>query len=359
MNNKQINEKEKDEIFKIDEKFIKKLHSENNIANFDLQPSKELVNDAYNFDGVINAFCVFTTVDNLLYMVYTTRFKSIISFNLNDDKKIKEVKNGHDDKITNFRHCLDEINKTDLIISISAHDNNIKLWNLNNLELLYNFEKINDSGSLKSACFLNNNNNIFIVVTNSNNFDKVKPIRVYDLKGNQIKEINNSKDDTYFIDTYYDKKLKKNYIITGNYYDVKSYDYDDNKLYYKYAAQFTKEHYCAIINDKEEEVIKLIESSKEGDVRVWDFHTGKLMSTIKVSDNRLYDLCLWDSKYLLVGCGEEIIKLIDLKIGKKIKSLHDFNSVISLKKVNHPHYGECLISQGNEIEQIMLWVKSN
>ena len=358
LNNKQINEKEKEEIFKIDEKFIKKLHSENNIANFDLQPSKEIVNDAYNFDGVINAFCVFTNIDNLLYMVYTTRFKSIISYNINDDKKIKEIKNAHDDKITNFRHCLDETNKMDLIISISSHDNNIKLWNLNNLELLYNFEKLNDSGSLKSACFLEDNKNIFIVVSNSNNFDKVKPIRLYDLKGNQIKEINNSKDDTYFIDTYYDKTLKKNYIITGNYYDVKSYDYNENKLYYKYSDQFSKDHYCAIINDKEE-IIKLIESSKEGNVRVWDFHTGKLLSTIKVSDNRLFDLCLWDSKYLLVGCGEEIIKLIDLKIGKKVKTLHDFNSVISLKKVKHPQYGECLISQGNEIEQIMLWVKGN
>ena len=104
LDKKQINEKEKEEIFKIDEKFIKKLHSENNIANFELQPLKEIVNDAYNFDGIINAFCVFTTIDNILYMVYTTRFKSIISFNISDDKKIKEVKNAHEDKITNFRH---------------------------------------------------------------------------------------------------------------------------------------------------------------------------------------------------------------------------------------------------------------
>ncbi len=354
--NNQITEKE--EIFQIDERFIKKLHSENYISTIDLQPSKEIVNDAYNFDGVINAFCVFESIDNILYIVYTTRFKSIISFNIVDNKKIKEIKNAHNDKITNFRHYLDKINIMDLIISISSHDNNIKLWNLKNLELLYNFENINESGSLKSACFLEDNKNIYIIVSNSNNFDKAKPITVYDLKGNKMKEINNSKDDTYFIDTYFDKINNKNYIITGNYYDVKSYDYNENKLYYKYFDQYSKDHNCAIINDTEE-IIKLIESSKDGNVRVWDFHTGKLINKISVSNNILFDLCLWDNKYLFVGCGEEIIKLIDLKIGKKIKTLHDFNSVISLKKINHPQYGQCLISQGNEIEQIMLWIKKN
>ena len=358
-NKKSNNEiKEKKELFKKSEKTLKKLNSENNLALLELQPSKEIVNDAYNFDGVINAFCVFQSIDNKLYIVYTTRFKSIISFNIIDDKKVKEIKNAHNDKITNFRYYLDKNNNLDLIISISTPINNIKLWKTINLELLYNFEKVNDSGNLKAACFLNDNDKIYIVVSNSNNFDKVKPLKIYDLNGNVSKEINNSKDDTYFIDTYYDKKLSKVFIITGNYYDVKSYEYQENKLYYKYFDQYSKDHYCAIINDKED-VIKLIESSKDGNVRIWDFHTGKLLNKIEVSINRLYDLCLWDNKYLFVGCGEEIIKLIDLKIGKKLKTLHDFNSVISLKKIEHPKFGECLISQGNEIEQIMLWIKSN
>ena len=341
---------------------IKKSGSENihniNLEIIDLQPSKEIVNDAYNFDGVINAFCVFQSNDNLLYIVYTTRFNSIISFNISEEKKIKEIKEAHNDKITNFRYCLDDKNKLDLIISISSRNNNIKLWKSIDLILLYNFENINESGTLKSACFLNYKEEIFIVVSNSNNFDKAKAIKVYELNGNQKMEINNSKDDTYFIDVYYDSKLSKNYIITGNYYDVKSYDFDENKLYYKYFDKFSKDHCCAIINDDDDGgIIKLIESSKDGNVRIWDFHSGKLMNKIQVSNNRLFDLCLWDNNYLLVGCGEEIIKLIDLKVGKKIKTLHDFNSVISLKKINHPKYGKCLISQGNEIEQIMLWIK--
>ena len=349
---------EKKESTKKDEKPIKKINnSEKNLEIIDLQPSKEIVNDAYNFDGVINTFVVFKSIDDKLYMVYITRFKSIISFNIVDEKKIKEIKDAHNDKITNIRYCSDKKNNLDLIISISSAINNIKLWKSTNLDLLYNFQKVNESGSLKSACFLNDKQEVYIIVSNSNNFDKAKPLKIYDIKGNLLKEINNSKDDTYFIDTYYDKKLSKNFIITGNYYDVKSYDYNENKLYYKYFDQYSKEHCCAILKDNED-IVELIESCKDGNVRIWDFHTGKLLNKIEVSKNRLYDLCLWDNKYLLVGCGEEIIKVIDLNLGKKVKTLHDFNSVICLKKIEHPKFGECLISQGNEIEQIMFWIKS-
>jgi len=42
----------------------------------------------------------------------------------------------HKQYITNLRHYLNNINKRDLIISISAQSNNIKLWNLNNYECL-------------------------------------------------------------------------------------------------------------------------------------------------------------------------------------------------------------------------------
>ena len=350
----------KDEVIKEKnepkEKEINDLKDNNDILN--LEPLKEIVNDAYNFDGVVNAFTAFNSIDNILYVVYATRFKSIISFNLTDSKKIKEITNAHDDKITNFRHIVDETNKRDLVISISCPINNIKLWDVKNLELLYNFEKIYESGTLRSGCFLKDKNDIFIVTSNSNNVDKCKLIKVYDLKGNEIKEINNSKDDTYFIDCYNDNKNNKSYIITGNFFDVKSYDFNDNNIYKKYSDQFSKVHSCVIINDKdkENEEVELIESCKDGSVRIFKFHTGELLKRIEVSKNTLFELCLWNNESLFVGCGEEIIKLIDIKKGKVIKTLTDFNSVIGLKKLIHPQHGECLLSQGNEIEQIMLWV---
>ena len=46
-----------------------------------------------------------------------------------------ELKNSHNQYITNFRHYLEEKNKRDLIMSISCQDNNIKIWNVNKLEI--------------------------------------------------------------------------------------------------------------------------------------------------------------------------------------------------------------------------------
>ena len=39
----------------------------------------------------------------------------------------------------------------------------------------------------------------------------------------------------------------------------------------------------------------------------------------------------------------------------KIFKGHD-NIVLTLKKINHPKYGECLISQGYEHDNIKLWI---
>ena len=78
-----------------------------------------------------------------------------------------EIKNAHNKVIANFRYHLDNKNKRDLIISISPEDNNIKLWNINNLECLLNLSNIYEEGLINSACFLEDYNN------NINDFYKI------------------------------------------------------------------------------------------------------------------------------------------------------------------------------------------
>ena len=87
--------------------------------------------------------------------------------------------------ISNFIHYLDIKKKRDLLISISCFDNNIKLWNINNFECIYNFEKVNEGGRLLSACFLNFKNNIYIATSNFDNewIDNTELIKVFDFNG--------------------------------------------------------------------------------------------------------------------------------------------------------------------------------
>ena len=55
---------------------------------------------------------------------------------------------------------------------------------------------------------------------------------MFDLNGKIFKKINNY--FVYFIDTYYDIKNSKIYILTCNNECVKSYDYTNNKEYHIY-----------------------------------------------------------------------------------------------------------------------------
>ena len=241
-------------------------------------------------------------------------------------------------------------------MSISKQDNNIRIWDVKYWECIVNINQVNNNGYLLSACFLYENNQIYIVTSNCNFETISEPIKLFDFNDNKIKEINDSNEETYFINTYYDNILSINYIITGNKNYVKSYDINKNELYHKYYDKENGGHGSIIINYNED-IIKLIDSCDDGYIRIWNFHSGMLLNKIKVSSKRLYGICLWNNNYLFVGCSDKTIKLIELHNELIIKSLTGHNDIVlTIKKINLPQYGESLISQGACDDQIKLWV---
>ena len=323
----------------------------------------DLTEDSYcQYSFLDNIFCVFKSIDKILYLIYINENKSIIFYNLINKQKISEIKKAHKLSIFNFRHYLDKINKRDLILSISF-GNNIKVWDIKNLKCLLNMENIYDCGTIYSACFINDNNQNYIITSNSDYPSNFGLIKIFDFNGNKVKEINNSNDSTFFIDTYYDKRFLKYYIITGNYDYVKSYDYNNNKMYRKYCDSEDKEkdkscHISIVINDFENE-IKMIESSYDGNIRIWNFHSGDLLKKIYVSKYQLNGICLWNNNYLFVGCHDKNIKLIELNKEKIIDIVGHKKYVLTIKKIIHPNFGECLISQGPLDDQIKLWINQS
>ena len=154
----------------------------------------------------------------------------------------------------------------------------------------------------------------------------------------------------------YDKKLFKNYLLINNVGYIKSYEFNKNKLYCKYNDNDCAFHNSIIINDKED-LIKLIESSEDGNIRIWNFHSGQLLNKIKVNRG-LFGICLWNNEYIFVGCEDNTIKIVDLNNNKIIrKELKGHkNVVLTIKKIVHFKYGECLISQCYENGEIKLWI---
>ena len=220
-----------------------------------MENKEYIINDSYwnpQIKGVsyINTFNVFKSINNIIYLIYSNTSKSIISFDLINNKKLNEIKKPHKMPISNFRNYIDEINHKELLMSISGSDNNIKIWNIRNLELIYNFKKINEIGSLYSACFLKNNNNQIYIATSNYTNKCPNSIQIFNLNGEKIKDINESDENTFYIDVYYDTSSLKTFIITGNIGYVKSFDYNQNKIYFEYKDNFDcySKHTNLIIN---------------------------------------------------------------------------------------------------------------
>ena len=328
---------------------------------------KNIVEDSYSSEGInifSDTFTLFNSLDNIFYLIYSNKNRSIILFDLINSQKVNEIKNAHSNDITNFKYILDNNNKRDIIMSVCSKGNEIKLWKINNLELLLNIKNINSDGIIRSACFLNDNKQIYIVTSNFNyNYSySIEPIKVFDIKGEKIKEIKHSKDITFFIDSYYDKNLKRNYILTGNSGNAKSYDFHENKIYYIYTDG-EKEYrifHNIIINDKEK-IIKFIVIGNDAYIRIFNFHTGEILKKLFIKNdnllnyNMLYSICLWNNDYLFIGTSDKAIKLVDINNEKIINNLYGHNSeILTIKKTILHKYGECLISQAND--QIKLWI---
>ena len=116
--------------FKMEKKEEKKnilIHSNPSQVQF----LKDLTNNSYCQYWSDNTFSLFKSFNNIFYIVYADKFYSIIFLNLTTNQIINEIKNAHKDYITYFSHYFEEINKRDLLISISEDDNDLKLWNIN------------------------------------------------------------------------------------------------------------------------------------------------------------------------------------------------------------------------------------
>jgi len=349
-----LNERNKilsDEIEK-----LKKINSKDNPK--DLKICLDIAPDSYASTTIDNSFTVFKSINDILYLIYVNENKSIISYDLNKQKKISEIKNVFKTNITNFKHFLDEKKKRDLIMTMSLEGNNIKVFNVNNWECICQLNDVNSSGWLESSCFLNNNEDNYIVTSNYNNLYNPEAIKVFDFKGNKIKEIKNSNYSISNIESYNDKKLSEIYIITGNKGYVNSYNYDKNELYHKYYDNSEKIHFNAIIKEDLDKV-KLIESCYDGIVRIWNFHTGLLLNKYKL-DEGIRTICLWDDNYLFIGSINKNIKLVNLTNGLIVKSLISHKKEItSIKKIKISKYGECLISQGWKNDGLKIWININ
>ena len=361
------------------DKYINK--EENNLKNNVISNEKikivelgllnEITENSFCSNIEDNTFYIFNSFqNNILYLIYSTKAKSIICYKFSEKKIIKEIKDPHEGEyITNYRHSI--YNNLDIIMSISLSNNMLKIWEFPNFECILTIKKVNEKGNLYSACFLNKDiiniheRNNYIITSSAGSND---PIKIYDFNGDIVQKFEQqSEEDVYFIDSYFDIKLKKYFIITGNYNYTKSYDFYETKLYKKYynsSEDNYGSHCSCIINvnkNNENEVVKLIDLCYGSDIiQIWNFHTGELISKITTDGIGFVSCCLWNNNYIYVASKDRTIKLIDLSKKEVVQNLKGHKNWIScVRKIKHHEYGECLVSQGDLNDQIKLWINKS
>ena len=110
--------------------------------------------------------------------------------------------------------------------------------------------------------------------------------------------------------------------------------------------------------------MKLIESCWDGYVRIWNFDSGKLLKKINVVvenaelEKILNSICLWDNDYAFIGYDGAYIILVDIKNGNVIKKFKDNDNapLLSIEKISTTKFGECLVTQEFNRNEIKLWV---
>jgi WD40 repeat protein len=230
---------------------------------------------------------------------------------------------------------------------------------------------------LYSSCFLCENSNIYIVFGKQNIVydENERPIKVFNLSGKLIKDMNESGEGTNYIDNYYDEKSSKHFIISKYKMNdddyIKSFDFKENKLFHKYRennnnyddnSDFENSDYTddIIINDKGK-IVELFDFSYDNYIRIWNFHSGELLTKININIySDIYSFFLWNKKYLIMGCNDCSIEILDIEKETIIRELAGHLDVVkTIRKLIHPKYGECLLTQGKKEENIKLWITIN
>ena len=89
-----------------------------------------------------------------------------------------------------------------------------------------------------------------------------------------------------------------------------------------------------------------------------EFPYWRIIKKIIINNTSIYGICLWNINYLLVGCIDTRIKIIDLNSETIIMDLIGHNQeIIDIKKIYHSKFSECFISKGGGYDKIILWRK--
>ena len=313
--------------------------------------------------GLNDIFEIFKSYkDNKEYLISPNNNNYCLDiFSLLDNRKISSI-NGHKKKIRTVRYFINNKDNHNEYL-ISGDDNKIVIiWDItNNYNIKYEIDtKYKDDIYSCLLIFPHNINDNYIITSTTNksyNMDE-SSTKIYSLNnGKFIKYINNTTDNAInYLLSWYNKNIDKYYIIQFSFKKIIINDLIEDDNYLELIREPESDHVCGLIYSKDNKDY-LYSSLDNGYIHIWDLYDKILFKIISINRCKLAHIIEWSNKYfIVVDNNSKSFKIFDVEKNKVISDIYGQNTdeIICIKKINHPIYGESLLSAGYD-KTIKLW----
>lgn len=348
---KDINEKDEKRKKEIEDKLNHKFTK--NPQNLKYKMDINSTNDSFGRNDI---FEVFISVRDLKgYLISKNNNYNLDIYRLEDNTLIKSIKH-HINHITIVRYFLDSNTNREYLLT-TDENKMVTLWDIeNDFKILYEI-KPGYSGKLYSSLLvfgINGKNYLLTSSTGSSDYTKK-----YDFEsGKFIANINNTNNNyTYYLLYWFNKKNNEHYIIECCENKTSIHNLIKDEIYAELKATNEGRHFSGFIYNKND-IDYLCNGCGNGYIHIWDLFNKNLIASIY--DNQgsyLHHIIQWDDKYAIIAdvsnYSFKIFNYDEKKYVCNIGGKHS-NYVIGVKKINHPIYGESLLSSGAD-NTIKLW----
>ena len=288
------------------------------------------------------------------------RIHHISLINLKNKEEVRKLE-GHKDRVLTASYFQDPKTKNDYLIS-ADRKHNVIVWDLTNEgKKIYESEFKYDS-FIYSVLLIFEESKIFAVVSTLGTGETY----VCDLEDKNKKyDLKDTKDlNIYFLTYWWDDKKKEHNIIQCGKNKILISQFRPGTVNSNYNIQTDDKHPYnlggMVFKNKDQDL--LITSATYGLIKVIDLVQKKEIHSFTLEDVFFYSFIRWNDHYILLNdCLQRRILVLDMEDNYKIKSkvlCPEFFFDRFIKKVDHPLYGESILSVGIDWK-IKLFVNRN
>jgi hypothetical protein len=347
------------------------LDTEDSVSpNFEYE--EDIIDYAECTYALIDSFDAFISVkDEKPYLVYQNKnnFQLEVLKILKNKYKLVTSVEGHASRITCLKYYYNEKKGIEYLIS-TDYDGQIMITNITKDYKKESSYKTNyDNGRISCGLMIFNLyeekhediKNGLILISNKTNYvsrDEYTPILSYILDNGFLKlnkeVLTTNLSNTSYMLYWFNKKLKKDYIIDFGNKVVDVVRISQNELYASFTTILDTWYHCGFIyNDETNKTDLLFISSIKSMVFVFDLYSKTNVKVIKTSAKieRLYNIIQWNKNYILVSnATAPDLKVIDIKTQKCVGNVfisHD-DDFRCIRKIKHPKFGYCIMTGGDD-----------